>query len=81
MEKIKRILTKQQKIQRTNKPFITYTRNQMWKGEPCDFCGSKEGIHKVEGRYVAGSSEDGTLIYLCGLCVKKLEKLFEVDYE
>ena len=76
------ILEEQKKLQRTQKPFISYTRNQLWKGEPCIICGSTKGTQEVDGRYVAGDSETGDLMYLCGKCLEKyLLKDFEAMME
>jgi hypothetical protein len=76
------VLKQNREQQGQEKPFISYTRNQSWNGQPCDACGSKEGIHEVGGRYVAGSSETNDLMYLCGNCVEHhLEKDFDAMCE
>jgi len=78
----KEILENARKIQQTSKPFISYTRNTTWKGQPCIICGSKIGIHEVKGRYVAGDKETNDLMFICGICLEKhLEKDFEADME
>ena len=82
MKTYKEILEDAKKLQQTNRPFISYTRNQLWKGEPCIVCKSDKGIHEHGGRYAAGSSETDDLMHLCGKCVEKhLEKDFEAMME
>jgi hypothetical protein len=76
------VLIEARKAQGRKRPFIIYTRNTMWDGQPCAKCGSINGIKEVGGRFVAGSPETGDLMFLCGDCVEKhLDKDFEIEME
>lgn len=79
--KIRRVYEKLSKIQQTEKPMLSYTRNVSWNHEPCDWCGDKKKLREVGGRYVAGSAEDNTLLRVCGHCETKMEQFFEMIYE
>ena len=78
--KIRRVHEKLSKIQQTDKPMLSFTRNTSWNHEPCDWCGDSEKLRAVGGRYVAGYVEDNTLLRVCGNCEKKMEQFFEMIY-
>jgi hypothetical protein len=74
--KVEAIHKKLAELQLDEKPMLAYCRNQLWNGEPCDQCGSTAVPSKVKGRYLAGDSEDQTLLFLCGNCLSQLEEHF-----
>lgn len=83
--KIRKILEKLQKDFQEEKPFLIYSRHTSFKGEPCDNCGSRQLVHG-EGRYIGGGDEDDVengspCLFLCGACLNKLEKVFDMMME
>lgn len=68
-------------------PYLFYSRNTSWSGQPCKFCGSATGIHEVGGRYISTEMDeefeyiDGTQMFFCGDCLERLEKFFQTDME
>jgi hypothetical protein len=80
--KILGLLKKMQKDLQEEKPPLIYCRHTSFDGEPCDNCGSHKLIHG-EGRYIArGDDENGSpVLYLCGACLDKLEKYFDMMME
>ena len=82
--KIQKILKKLQKEFQEKKPFLIYSRHTSFNGEPCDNCGSRQLIHG-EGRYIAGGDEDvengPPRLFLCGVCLNKLETVFDMMME
>lgn len=63
------------------RPYLDYGRHQTWNGEPCDQCGTIKKPSETGGKYIAGDSEFGTLLYLCGHCIDKLEEEFCFDFD
>ena len=64
--KEKQINLKFEKV--VTKKFITYGRHEFWNGEPCKYCGTTEPPDKTEGKFIAGSKEEGNLMFVCGKC-------------